>query len=88
MFLCLDSGRTLAVYEKVRELLNFIKKKILICFPKMNEGITGLEWPDGEYDHIFIFGWTIPLNYYFCKRYTIHIYFLEFFVVWDFLRLN
>ncbi len=48
MFLCVDSGRTLAVYEKVRELLDFIKKKkILLCFPKMNEGITGLERHEG-----------------------------------------
>ncbi len=33
----------------------------------MNEGLTGLEWHEGEYDRTFIFGWTIPLNDYFCK---------------------
>ncbi len=31
----------------VRELSDFIKN-ILICVPKMNEGLTGLERHDGE----------------------------------------
>ncbi len=55
IFLCLDRGRTLAVYEKVRELLDFIKN-ILICFQKMNEGLTGLEWHEGEYDRLSFLG--------------------------------
>ncbi len=42
VFLCLDRGSTLAVYRRVRELLDLIKN-ILICVPKMNEGLTGLE---------------------------------------------
>ncbi len=41
-FLSLDHGNILAVYERVRELSDFIKN-ILICVPKMNEGLTGLE---------------------------------------------
>ncbi len=43
----LDRGRILAVYGSVRELSEFIKN-ILICVPKMNEGLTGLEWHEGE----------------------------------------
>ncbi len=46
-FLCLDRGSTLAVYGRVRKLLDLIKN-ILICVPKMNEGLTGLEWHNGE----------------------------------------
>ncbi len=42
MFLSLDRIRILAVYGRVRELSEFIKN-ILICVPKMNEGLTGLE---------------------------------------------
>ncbi len=38
----LDRVRILAVYGRVRELLEFIKN-ILICVPKMNEGLTGLK---------------------------------------------
>ncbi len=30
-----------------RKLLDFIKK-IWICVPKMNAGLTGLEWQEGE----------------------------------------
>ncbi len=47
MFLDLDHVRTLAVYGRVRELSDFIKN-ILICVPKMNEGLTGLERHEGE----------------------------------------
>ncbi len=46
-FLCVDRVRTLAVYGRVRELSEFIKN-ILICVPKMNEGLTGLERHEGE----------------------------------------
>ncbi len=42
-FLDLDCGN----YITVRELSEFIKN-ILICVPKMNEGLTGLEWHEGE----------------------------------------
>ncbi len=37
-FLGLERGSTLAVYARVRELSNFIKN-ILICVPKMKEGL-------------------------------------------------
>ncbi len=47
MFLCVDRGSILAVYERVRELSELIKN-ILICVPKMNEGLTGLERHEGE----------------------------------------
>ncbi len=40
-FLDLDRVKILAVYGRVRELSEFIKN-ILICVPKMNEGLTGL----------------------------------------------
>ncbi len=46
-FLSLDRVRILAVYGRVRELSEFIKN-ILICVPKMNEGLTGLERHEGE----------------------------------------
>ncbi len=46
-FLDLDRGSILAVYGRVRELSEFIKN-ILICVPKMNEGLTGLEQHEGE----------------------------------------
>ncbi len=42
MFLDLDRGNYIAVYGRVRELSECIKN-ILICVPKMNEGLTGLE---------------------------------------------
>ncbi len=41
-FLSLDHVRILAVYGRIRELSEFIKN-ILICVPKMNEGLTGFE---------------------------------------------
>ncbi len=46
-FLSLDRVRILAVYVRVRELLEFIQN-ILICVLKMNEGLTGLERHEGE----------------------------------------
>ncbi len=46
-FLSIDRVKILAVYGRVRELLECIKN-ILICVPKMNEGLTGLERHEGE----------------------------------------
>ncbi len=46
-FLDLDRIRILAVYGRVRELSECIKN-ILICVPKMNKGLTGLERHEGE----------------------------------------
>ncbi len=46
-FLGLDRIRFLFIYGRVRELLKFIKN-ILICVPKMKEGLTGLEQHEGE----------------------------------------
>ncbi len=46
-FLGLDRGSILAVFRRIRELLEFIKN-ILICVLKMNEGLTGLERHEGE----------------------------------------
>ncbi len=46
-FLDLDRVRILAVYERVRKLSDFIKH-ILICVPKMNERLMGLEHHEGE----------------------------------------
>ncbi len=47
VFLCLDHGRTLAVYGGFRKLSDLIRN-ILICVLKMNEGLTGLERHEGE----------------------------------------
>ncbi len=47
MFMDLDHVRILAVYERIKKLLEFIKN-ISICVPKMNEGLTGLERLEGE----------------------------------------
>ncbi len=44
-FLDLESGSSLAVYGRVRELSDSIKN-ILNCVPKMNEGL--LEQHEGE----------------------------------------
>ncbi len=41
-FMCVDRGNILAVYGRVRELSDSIRN-ILICVPKMNKGLTGLE---------------------------------------------
>ncbi len=46
-FLSLDRVRILAVYGRVRELSEFINN-ILICVPKMNKGLMGLERHEGE----------------------------------------
>ncbi len=46
-FLYLDRVMTLAIYGRVRELTGCIKN-ILICVPKMNGGLTGLERHEGE----------------------------------------
>ncbi len=46
-FPCVKRGNILAVYGRVRELSDSIKN-ILICVPKMNEGLTGLERHEGE----------------------------------------
>ncbi len=46
-FLDLDRVNYIAVYERVRELSEFVNN-FLICVPKMNEGLTGLERHEGE----------------------------------------
>ncbi len=46
-FLDVDRGNYIAVYGRVRELSECIKN-ILICVPKMNRGLTGLERHEGE----------------------------------------
>ncbi len=54
-FLDLDRS-SIAVYGRVRELLEFIKN-IFICVPKMNGGPTGLERHEGVInDRLFISG--------------------------------
>jgi len=37
----------IAMYREIRNLSDFIKN-ILICVPKMNEVLTGLEWHECE----------------------------------------
>ena len=46
-FLGLESCSYVAVYRGVRKLSDFIEN-ILICVPKMNEGLTSLERHEGE----------------------------------------
>ncbi len=46
-FLGLDCVRIFAVYGRARKLSEFIQN-ILICVPKMNGGLTGFEWHEGE----------------------------------------
>ncbi len=46
-FCALNVLGTLLSMERVRKLLDFIKN-ILIWVPKMNEGLTGLEWHESE----------------------------------------
>ncbi len=46
MFVDLDHSSFLAVW-RVRKLSDFIKN-IFICVPKMNKGLTGLDWHEGE----------------------------------------
>ncbi len=58
-FLGLEHCSCVAVYA-VKKLSDFIKNT-LICVPKMNEGLTGLEQHEGKY-LILIFGWTSPLR--------------------------
>ncbi len=49
-FLGLKRVSCVAVYGRVKELLDFSKKnKILICVPKKNEGLTGLKQHEGEW---------------------------------------
>ncbi len=38
-----------------QKAVRFHKKNILICVLKMNEGLTGLEWHEGEYMTEFSF---------------------------------
>ncbi len=47
MFQVLDRGRILVVYGRVRERTEFLTN-ILICVPKMSEGLTGLVQHEGE----------------------------------------
>ncbi len=46
-FLSLDRVRILAVYEGSESSRN-AQKNILICVPKMNKGLAGLERHEGE----------------------------------------
>ncbi len=46
-FLCVDLDNILAVYGGSESSQNS-SKNILICVPKMNEGLTGLERHEGE----------------------------------------
>ncbi len=46
-FLSLDRGNYIAVYGGSESSQN-TSKHILICVPKMNEGLTGLEGHEGE----------------------------------------
>ncbi len=55
---CVAETHTHTHTHRVRNLSDFIKN-IIICVPKMNEGL-GLEQHKG--DRIFLFGWTIPLT--------------------------
>jgi len=54
-FWAFENLNELAVNADLIEPSDFIKN-ILICVPKMNEGLTGVERHEGEYDRIFIFG--------------------------------
>jgi len=42
-FLGIEKGSVIAGDAGLTELSDFIKN-ILICVPKMNEGLTGVEW--------------------------------------------
>jgi len=48
IFLDLKRSNDIAAYVWFRNLSDFMKN-ILICVPKMNEGITDLGWHEGEY---------------------------------------
>ncbi len=43
----LERFSCVAVYGRVRELSDLFRN-ILICVPKINKGLTGLEWHKGE----------------------------------------
>ncbi len=47
MFLDINRVNSIAVYGRVGELSECIKN-IVICVPKMNEGLAGLERYEGE----------------------------------------
>jgi len=47
LFLGIEKGNDLAGNGGLTEPSNFIKN-ILICVPKMNEGLTGVERHEGE----------------------------------------
>ncbi len=62
MFLDLGTLQLHCCLWRVRELSDLIKN-ILICVPKMNEGLTGLERHEWVFnDRIFNFGWTNHLS--------------------------
>ncbi len=71
-FLSLDRVRILAVYGRVRELLECIKN-ILICVPKMKSYRFGTTRGWVINDRIVIFGWTILLSFKMHKTWTIKI---------------
>ncbi len=59
VFLGLDHGRALAVYEGSESSRDFIKN-ILICALKMNEALTGLERHEGgQRQHFWV---NYPFN--------------------------
>ena len=43
----LERGNVIAGYGGLTEPSDF-NKNILICVPKINEGLTGVEWHEGE----------------------------------------
>ena len=43
----LERGSVIAPYGGLTEPSDF-NKNILICVPKINEGLTGVEWHEGE----------------------------------------
>jgi len=46
-FMDLERGNDIAGYAGLTEPSDFIKN-ILICVPKINEGLRGVEWHEGE----------------------------------------
>ncbi len=63
-FLDLGTFQLRCCLRRVREFSDFIRN-ILMCFPKMNEGLYGFgttAWGQVFNDRIFILGWTIPLR--------------------------
>jgi len=57
----LEIGSCVGSPWRDRNLSDFIKN-IFICVLKMNKGLTCVEQHEGEYDKIFITGWTNPLT--------------------------